>query len=60
MPPLRELNPSNSEPQDELLHDRMQELEIQNSQLQALVVDLLSKNEQLRLTVTQLAKEDQS
>jgi len=38
----------------------MQELEIQNSQLQALVVDLLSKNEQLRLTVTQLAKEDQS
>jgi hypothetical protein len=60
MPPLRELNPSNSEPQDELLHDRMQELEIQNSQLRALVVDLLSKNEQLRLTVTQLAKEDQS
>jgi len=43
-----------------LLHDRMQELEIQNSQLRALVVDLLSKNEQLRLTVTQLAKEDQS
>jgi len=38
----------------------MQELEIQNSQLRALVVDLLSKNEQLRLTVTQLAKEDQS
>ena len=60
MPPLRELNPSNSEPQDELLHDRMQELEIQNSQLRALVVDLLSKNEQLRLTVTQLAKEHQS
>jgi hypothetical protein len=60
MPPLRELNPSNSEPQDELLHDRMQELEIQNSQLRALVVDLLSKNEQLRLTVTKLAKEDQS
>jgi hypothetical protein len=32
----------------------MQELEIQNSQLQTLVVELLDKNEQLRRTLARL------
>jgi predicted nuclease with TOPRIM domain len=58
MPPPKELNPSDSAPQGEIvnatLHERMQELEIQNSQLQTLVVELLDKNEQLRRTLARL------
>ena len=68
MPPLKELNPSDSGPQgsasqgeivNAALHERMQELEIQNSQLQTLVVELLDKNEQLRRTLARLEERNQ-
>jgi hypothetical protein len=37
----------------------MQELEIQNSQLQTLVVELLDKNEQLRRALARVAEGNQ-
>jgi hypothetical protein len=63
MQPLKELNPSDSthlgEPTSTTLHERMQELEVQNSQLQLLVVELLNKNERLRLTLARLEERNQ-
>ena len=56
MPLLKQSKPSSLISQGEtadmtatVLHERLQELEIQNSHLQALVVELLDKNERLRL-----------
>lgn len=40
---------------DTILLDRLQELEMQNSHLQALVVELLDKNERLRLQLRKAA-----
>jgi hypothetical protein len=58
MPPLRELNPSDATPQNEtaavMQQERMLELEVQNSQLRTLVVELLNKNEELRIKVARL------
>jgi hypothetical protein len=60
MPPLKKSNLSNLMQEsmtlsDINLLDRLQELEMQNSHLQALVVELLDKNERLRLQLRQTA-----
>lgn len=66
MPPLKESNPFNPAPRNEVtdmansMHERLQELEMQNSQLQGLVVELLNKNEQLRRALAQADHERQA
>jgi hypothetical protein len=59
MQPPRELNPSENVTEGAgRLESRLYELEFRNSQLQALVVELLDKNEQLRRTLAQRKREE--
>jgi hypothetical protein len=64
MPPQKGLNRSDAAPNetaemtDILIQDRLRELEMKNSYLQGLIVELLDKNERLRSALAQLEKKD--
>jgi hypothetical protein len=65
MPQQKELNRSNAVPDnktaemtDMLLRDRLRELEMKNTSLQGLIVELLDKNERLRSTLAQMEKKN--
>jgi hypothetical protein len=64
MQPQNRLNPSEAFPAgghegtpENILRDRMRELAAQNQNLQALVVELLDKNERLRSALAQHEKD---
>jgi len=64
MPLLKESNPSSLPSQNErvemaglALQERLQELEVRNSHLQGLVVELLNKNEELRRALKRFENE---